>query len=64
MSSPTTHNKSYSGGEYGCCGKSRKRGEKMGHPRAGDIASWGVDLESIRENCMCMQVWSSEGSDC
>lgn len=62
MSSPTTHDKSYSEGEYGYCGESRNLGEKMGHPRVGDIATWGVDLEGSRDNCMCTKVQSNEGS--
>lgn len=34
----------------------------MDHPRAGDIATWGLGLEGSRESCICTKVWSSEGS--
>lgn len=34
----------------------------MGHPRASDIATWGVGLEASRESCMYTKVLSSEGS--
>lgn len=34
----------------------------MWHPKAGDIATWGVGLEGNRESCMYTKVLSSEGS--
>lgn len=61
MSSPTTH-KSYSGGEYGGLWENLGTWGKMGHPRAGDIATWGVGLEGSRESSMYTKVRSSEGS--